>query len=362
MNALVNDQLGRLRLLFGSSEVANWFMEQSGRPIKFARYTGRTLYPGSRREELEKKSPYAKHSERLKPIKEFYVALEEEARTDQETTELIRELKSRGKWPAKPSSDVRLDDGVSAWFGSGQWKKNGQWSRAIERPEDPELFLRHEVQDNVPDLLVTNYSMLEYMLLRPIERRIFEETAQFFKAHRDQRFILILDEAHLYKGAQGTEVAMLIRRLKQRLQLGPNQLQVICTSASFSNPEAARVFAAQLTGKSDDGIEVITGEKRAHEPSGEGLKRFAEALIATDLRAIRSEDLERRLNALRSLVDFHGPPKGDLSLQGSELGVLRARVLNAKMEVEERELSFSEKLSTLGDDILAIVGDKPKEL
>ena len=93
--------------------------------------------------------------------------------------------------------------------------------RTVERPEDVELLLRHEVHDNPPDLLVTNYSMLEYMLLRPIERGIFRQTRQYFEQHPDERLLLILDEAHLYRGAQGTEISMLIRRLRNRLGLPP---------------------------------------------------------------------------------------------------------------------------------------------
>ena len=84
-----------------------------------------------------------------------------------------------------------------------------------------ELLLRHEVHDAVPDLLVTNYSMLEYMLLRPIERTIFTQTRDFYARHPEERLLLILDEAHLYRGAAGTEVALLIRRLRNRLQLPP---------------------------------------------------------------------------------------------------------------------------------------------
>ena len=48
MNALVNDQLGRLRVLVGSHSVSSWFEDKIGRPIRFARYTSRTLYPGVR--------------------------------------------------------------------------------------------------------------------------------------------------------------------------------------------------------------------------------------------------------------------------------------------------------------------------
>src|SRR5262249_31188001 len=48
MNALVNDQLGRLRLLFGDPRITSQFITWAGRPARFARYTSRTLYPGVR--------------------------------------------------------------------------------------------------------------------------------------------------------------------------------------------------------------------------------------------------------------------------------------------------------------------------
>ena len=54
MNALVNDQLGRLRLLFGDPRIVGRFMKWSGRPARFARYTSRTLYPGVRDEDKDK--------------------------------------------------------------------------------------------------------------------------------------------------------------------------------------------------------------------------------------------------------------------------------------------------------------------
>ena len=183
-------------------------------------------------------------------------------------------------------------------LGNGQWKKDGRWVRSVERPEDPELFLRHEAQENVPDLLVTNYSMLEYMLLRPIERDIFRVTAEYYAENRGARLLLILDEAHLYRGAQGTEVAMLIRRLKKRLGLPPEQVQVICTSASFSDGSAAKRFAAELSGKPVAGFEVLSGRKRAAHPSGPGDDRVAEALARVDLRSAREGDLSARLDAV----------------------------------------------------------------
>jgi ATP-dependent helicase YprA (DUF1998 family) len=302
MNALVNDQLGRLRVLFGGNDLSRWFTDRAGRPMKFARYTGRTLYPGQRREDT------AKHWARLKQPLEFFTKLEDRAAMDPATRELIAELRRRGKWPAKPPSSPDKEDGVSAWLGKGKWKDaQGSWVRTIERTEDPELFLRHEAQEGVPDLLVTNYSMLEYMLLRPIEREIFRATAAYYRDNPDQRLLLILDEAHLYRGAQGTEVAMLIRRLRKRLELPLEQLQVICTSASFSNPDAAKQFAADLAGKPVGGFEVLTGSKRAAHPSGPGDAAVAAALAGVDLSRVHQGLLSSRFEAVLPVLRLADP-------------------------------------------------------
>ena len=310
MNALVNDQLGRLRILFGDNRVARWLTDHGGRPMKFARYTGRSLYPGRRQENT------SKHWSRLKEPLEFFTKLEDRAASDDDTKQLITELRRRGKWPAKPPTDPEFEDGISAWRGKGPWKRDGEWIRTVERPEDPELFLRHEAQEGIPDLLVTNYSMLEYMLLRPIERGIFKATEEYYAAHPGERLILILDEAHLYRGAQGTEVAMLIRRLRNRLALTPEQLQVICTSASFSNPSAAQVFAADLAGKPVEGFAVLTGTKRAALPSGPGDQTVAEILAAVDLQKVHKGDLVTRVDAILPvlrLADDHASPEGLLN-------------------------------------------------
>ena len=131
MNALVNDQLGRLRVLFGDNSVARWFTDNGGRPMKFARYTGRSLYPGRRKEDTKK------HWARLKGPLEFFTKLEDRAVTDPDAKRLIIELRRRGKWPAKPPTGVDCEDGVSTWLGKGAWKRDDEWIRTVERPEDP---------------------------------------------------------------------------------------------------------------------------------------------------------------------------------------------------------------------------------
>ena len=350
MNALVNDQLGRLRMLFGDPLVSRWFQDHGGRSMKFGRYTGRTLYPGRRQDNTDK------HRERLRSL-EFYLDLERAAPTDPAAQEMIRALRARGKWPSKPSTATNVEDGISSWYGSGRWKdKAGKWLRTMERPEDSEILLRHEAQEGVPDLLVTNYSMLEYMLLRPIERGIFQETADFFKANSQERLMLILDEAHLYRGAQGTEVALLIRRLRNRLGLSPQQLQVVCTSASFSNPEAARHFAAGLVGKPADGFDILTGTKVAASPAGAGDAAVAAALARVDLRVLQTGNLLSRVHTVLPVLRM-APPIAYVSVsiagQPGDRGVIRC--LTRDLREYEVECVLVAPVLALPVEVVAVV-------
>jgi ATP-dependent helicase YprA (DUF1998 family) len=298
MNALVNDQLGRLRLLFGDPRIVNKFTEWSGRPARFARYTSRTLYPGVRD---EKKDQY-----RLHPIGHYYVRNLERAQGPESSEQtaaaaLVRELKKRGKWPAKPD--------LIRWYGKkgSRWRdaKSGDFKRCVTLPEDPELLTRHEVHEAPPDILVTNYSMLEYMLMRPLERPIFDHTRDWLRANPDERFLLVIDEAHLYRGAAGAEVALLVRRLRMRLGIPADRLQVICTSASFEDADYALRFGAQLTGKDPGDFRKVQGDLLMRPDAGRGTDRDAAALDAIDLRAFYEGDTDdARLSQIESFLDY----------------------------------------------------------
>lgn len=94
--------------------------------------------------------------------------------------------------------------------------------------EDPltnELICRDHMQKNPPHILFTNYAMLEYLLIRPKDSPLFSGNKWRF---------LVLDEVHSYSGALGAEIAMLLRRLKDRVVLSePGRLQCIGTSATL---------------------------------------------------------------------------------------------------------------------------------
>ncbi len=304
MNALVNDQLGRLRLLFGNEGVVDQFKQWGGRPARFARYTSRTLYPGVRTSK--------KDTTRLRPISRFYVDLLNRADgTDDSAVEaqnLIRNLQERGKWPAKP--DLR------AWFGQkgSNWQRDGKFVRAVMRPDDSELFTRHEVLQAPADVLVTNYSMLEYMLMRPLERPIFDATRDWLENNPLQRLMLVVDEAHLYRGAAGAEVALLIRRLRTRVGIDPDRLQVICTSASFSDKDRARVFAAALSGKDESDFDTIQGTLALKEHDHRGNNEDVEHLADIALENLYSPDQDTRRRAVCTFLRWRGVT-GDMGFE-----------------------------------------------
>nr|WP_246359313.1 DEAD/DEAH box helicase [Sphingomonas yantingensis] len=100
MNALVNDQLGRLRNLFGSGAVRKAFKDAGGRPAKFGRYTGRTLYPGFRNSKRDQ--------QRLKTL-DYYLTIEDAARGGSEKDQkLVETLREKGRWPGKLTEGVTV--------------------------------------------------------------------------------------------------------------------------------------------------------------------------------------------------------------------------------------------------------------
>ncbi len=85
---------------------------------------------------------------------------------------------------------------------------------------------RKEIRDNPPDILLTNYVMLELMLTRPDDRRSLIKMASGLE-------FLVLDELHTYRGRQGADVALLIRRVREACQ--SERLQCVGTSATMSS-------------------------------------------------------------------------------------------------------------------------------
>ena len=104
-----------------------------------------------------------------------------------------------------------------------------------------ELISREQMRETPPHILITNYSMLEYMMLRPKDDKVFSGAKLRY---------IVLDEAHVYKGTTGMETAMLMRRLRARISTR-DSVQFILTSATLGGKDADQEitqFGYQLCG------------------------------------------------------------------------------------------------------------------
>ena len=119
-----------------------------------------------------------------------------------------------------------------------------------EMPLENELISREQMKKSPPHILITNYAMLEYLMIRPDDNVFFDgEYSENWK-------FIILDEAHVYNGSTGIEVAMLLRRLKAKLQ--KDDLRYILTSATLgSEDNKVSKFATNLCNSKFDKNDVI---------------------------------------------------------------------------------------------------------
>ena len=103
-----------------------------------------------------------------------------------------------------------------------------------------------------PDIVITNYSMLEYMLCRP------QDAVFFGPALRT----IVLDEAHLYTGTLAAEITLLLRRLLLRCEVDPRRILQMATSATLGtgDEDKLRGFVSQLFSKPSSMVHAIEGE------------------------------------------------------------------------------------------------------
>jgi len=212
MNALVEDQLVRLRRSLHSSGAQKWLNEnRPGHKFYFGRYTGQTPLPG----------------------------IKENAKAEDRQTlgNILRDQNSRFQALINRISDSTdtdpIPDGVEYF---------------LPDPLGPEMTLRWDMQDAPPDILITNYSMLSIALIRSDEEKIFAATKAWLESDIRNVFTLVVDELHMYRGTQGTEVAYLLRRLIHKLGLSnrPEQLSIIATSASLNDDAKGEEFLREF--------------------------------------------------------------------------------------------------------------------
>ncbi len=275
MNALVADQIGRLRRIIGSDKFLQLYREAFGmntRRPQFGMYTGRTPYPGVSSDSKQDKE-LAKSLRRLLP--------------QNEADEVYFALKREGKIPSKQNLPRFIEE-----LRSGNH---------ITDENDAELITRFEMQRTPPDILITNYSMLEYMMLRPREAHIWQSTKKWLDASTDNKLLFIIDEAHMYRGASGGEVALQLRRLLHNLGISRDKMQFILTTASMPNQTeddqvAVHKFAMQLTSSSKDSFKYLFGV--TENPNCE------RTILLENERFLNYQDSEDNTSLLREMNQF----------------------------------------------------------
>ncbi len=210
LNALVEDQLGRMRTVLDSDTARNWFQtRRTGNRFYFGRYTGRT------------------------PVSGFQ----------------------------NSSKETKLRDELRLMEQEAQRVAGHSAARFFPRMEGGEMWSRWDMQDSPPDVLITNYSMMNIMLMRSLETPVFDATRQWLEADSSNVFHLVVDELHTYRGTPGTEVAYLIRVLLDRLGLTPDsrQLRIIASSASLTGDASGLDYLEGFFGRDRNRFRIIGG-------------------------------------------------------------------------------------------------------
>lgn len=178
---------------------------------------------------------------------------------------------------------------------------------ALSQFQDPlsgELLTRWDMIATPPDIMITNTSMLNIMLMRELEAPIFDKTRAWLASDAANTFTLVVDELHGYRGTQGTEVALVVRNLLDRLGLAPDspQLRCIGTSASLHG-EAGGEYLEQFFGVDRSTFRILPGEPKAFEHA----LPLDAALLEAHAPAILGGDDDASSLALGALQDAFSP-------------------------------------------------------
>lgn len=211
LNALAEDQMTRLRETLDSRTIKDWLnIHRNGTRITFGRYTGNTP--------TEFSSCKKTKEQEWEKVKELIKKPDYKNKQD-----LIYSYSCMDKKPGinKISCNEDRDSSeiISRDIMAGYENKNGK------------------IEANPPDIFITNYSMLNIILMRPGESEIFEKTKKWLAEDPNHKFTLVVDELHTYRGTAGTEVAYIIKILLSRLGLTPDsdQVRFLCSSASMDS-------------------------------------------------------------------------------------------------------------------------------
>ena len=227
LNALIEDQLSRIRRGCDSVDARQWLDDRRrGNRYWFGRYAGGTPVSG----------------------------LSTDSRRRGRLRSLLQEMDA--EWErAKLAASNHAQEDILSYF---------------QDPEGSEMWSRWDMQESPPDILITNYVMLNIMLMRPVEYDMFRRTREWLEKDRERHcFHLVVDELHTYRGTPGTEVGYLLRTLLERIGLSPEspQLRIIATSASISGSDRKSLkYLEEFFGRAPSSFRIIDGTPATFRP------------------------------------------------------------------------------------------------
>lgn len=290
LNALVEDQLIRLRKALDSDEAKDFLKKhRNNNLIYFGRYNSSTPVSGV----ISKKNANILYNE-----------LEKNSNCDQDNKIYYRDENNKDE--------------------NNEVTEKGQFYS--QRLNGSEMYSRWDMQKYPPDIFVTNYSMLNVIMMREIENPIFDKTKKWLENNPDAKFQLVLDELHSYRGTAGTEIAYLIRMFLNRIGLDPDseKLQIIATSASLGDSEEeSKDFLQQFFGCKDKSKfkiisgDIITPEKETNaqtrelkslffnDKQGKYIARTLDELCKVSNNKYNKEELEKLFNDTEFRIRIH---------------------------------------------------------
>lgn len=314
MNALVADQMSRLRKALDSDNVRTYLHDSLGdNRIFFGSYNGKTIGAksyqilsdagGNRLSKEQKKvsTSLSDMASRFDNLCNYYNRLSNEEREEKEEVLYV---------------NPRLNDVPTA-----------------------EMLTRWDMQITPPDIMITNVSMLSISLMRKAEENIFRKTKEWLEGdpdrlHPTRIFHLVLDELHLYRGTSGSEVACLVRMLLDTIGLTPTievnnrvvpnpQLRILASSASLGSTERGEngeksetekyleEFFGVYNSNGEDAFEVQKGSSYCPEVNQESTFDFSifaeitpEFIELDDSTQLEQINEFARRHGSESIIDF----------------------------------------------------------
>ena len=185
---------------------------------------------------------------------------------------LINSQKERlNAWTQHFGGDIRF-----CLFNGKTPEKLTNKEQQIQKSKPQEVMSRNGLRDDPSPILVTNGTMLEYMLVR-------QSDAPIIKQSKGKLRWIVLDEAHTYVGSQAAELALQLRRVMQAFDVKPEDIRFVATSATIAGVEAEnslKKYLAELANISIAQVDVIGG------------KRAVPALNKSDLKTLTIEQIE----------------------------------------------------------------------